>query len=112
LAHYRDLAAKELAKPAYSHRLFHRILKPRPGDVMVQRLSDGEFVSLFFDMRRGVFFLPGDSLGSAGIEGKSLAEIGVRPTFLVRKKERTMRMVSLEAAAGATGGGSAVAASE
>lgn len=110
LEQYRDLAAKELAKPAYSNRLFLSSTKPRAGDVMAKRLSDGEFVRLYVDMRRGVFFLSGNRHRIVGDEGSSFAEIGLSPVLLVRTMTGTLRMVSLEGRiAGATGGGTAVA---
>jgi hypothetical protein len=105
-----ERAAAILAAPPYEKRLCRKYNTLYYGNaVKAQRISDGEFVPIFFDMRRGVLHTPTmDGRHLVAKEGTSFAELGVRPVFLVPTRSDTpsLRMVSLE---GAAVGGAATA---
>lgn len=116
--YYCDLAASEkkkseeiLASPPFKQWYCPRVYKHVgriSQTIRAQRISDGVFVPIFFDMKRSLLHTPdpGDSTGRS-IVGKTFAELGVRPVFL-RNESDGLRLITLEeSVSGATGGGSA-----
>jgi len=101
-----ERAATILTAVPYERRLCRKYkFRYYAAALKAQRISDGEFVPIFFDTRRGVLHTP--TLDTEGRlvakEGTTFAELGVRPVFLVPTRSATpsLRMVSLEGVAGA-----------
>lgn len=93
----RNLAIVELSKAPY--RIIQPIL-PRPlftkqGDIYVQRICDGEFTKLYFDLRTGLFImlLPG---GNKYMAAPTIEQLGAHPLFQVYTSANKPQLMSFE----------------
>jgi hypothetical protein len=105
-----------LEAPSYEYRLCRKYRPKYYGPALkAQRISDGEFVPIFFDTRRGILHTPtlNEKRFVVAKEGTTFAELGLRPVFLVsiRSPTPSQRLVSLEGSA-ATGGAATAVATE
>ena len=98
---FRANAAAEIAKAPYERRFcrsYHWKGVNKNG-FYAQRISDGEFIPIYFDMRRGLLHSPSeDVFRHIGATGDTFAALGVRPVFLVPVSNLSgrLRMISLE----------------
>lgn len=97
----REKAAAELVKPAYE-RCFCRRYHWKGANKNVlyaQRISDGEFIPIYFDIRKQLLHTPSEEVfQQVGAKGATFAALDLRPVFMVPVSNLTgrLRMISLE----------------
>ena len=93
-------AYKELDKPPYEKFLCSHYHKSGHINniIFAQRISDGEFIPLYFDIGRKILHSPSEYRDVVGVKGDTFAALGVRPVFMLPSCRFTgrMRVISLE----------------
>lgn len=99
-----DKVRATLAEEPFEHRTCAKYKTAAKSQVIkAQRVADGVFVPIFFDLSAGLMYSPRGSSGTeeVGVFGDSFAALGVRPVFLVPAGKGEQRLVSLEKTVGA-----------